>query len=332
MRRPAKFALGCLFAPIGIGVLGLLAFGLLRATGVPAPDVGQDRIEQPLPDVPRTVLQRDPGTDAAREPAEVPDGLRVDLDLVEGYFRVEPFDGDDIEVQAQYDRATYRLEKKYGLDGDVPVFELRFASKVHWLRRIAQDGGIDDSDFGNNEITVLLPRGVPIDLRVSMSRAEGDLVLDGLTLTNLVTELDMGEYSVETDEPNPVVMRRASFDVGMGESTLRGLSYLRAREIIVNGGMGEIRVDMGASLDVDTILTSRMRMGEMRLQLPDDALFDAGSDFSAMLGEVDDGGLRGRRLDDPETARRLLVKGSVLMGALVVDEFRAHGFGGGDLR
>ena len=332
MRRAAKITLGCLFAPVGLFVLGLLAFGALRAAGVPDPDVTEDRIARPLPEVPRTVLESAPRPGTAQEPTGVEDGLRVELDLVEGFFRVEPFDGDEIEVEARYDQATYRLEEKYGLDGDTPVFRLEFASKLHWLRRIASDGSIDEGDFGQNEITVLLPRGIPIDLHVKISRAEGDLVLDGLTLTNLVTDLSMGEYTLETDTPNPVVMRRAVFDLGMGEAGLRGLSYLRAREIQIAGGMGEIRVDMGTSLDVDTILTSRMRMGEMRLQLPDDALFDADSDFSAVLGEVDDGGVRGRRLDDPETARRLLVKGSVLMGALVIDEFRARGFADPDLR
>jgi hypothetical protein len=126
-------------------------------------------------------------------------------------------------------------------------------------------------------------------------------------------------------------MRQALFDLGMGEASLRGLSHLRASRITVKGGMGEIEVDMGASLTMDTELHARLRMGEMRLELPDDALLDVDSDFGATLGEVDDRGVRNRRIEDPEKAHHLRVTGSILMGALVVDEFRARG-SGPDLR
>ena len=332
MRRAAKITLGILFAPIGLAVLGLVAFGALRAVGVPDPEVGTEQLEQPLPEsAPTTLRPRSEDSSALDEVPEVDGAIRVELDLVEGMFRVEPHDGDDIEVDARYDRATYALEREYGLDGETPVFRLRFRSKVHWLRRIAQDGAVDSGDLGNNEVTVYLPRGVPIDLRAKMSRAEGELVLDGLVLTNLVTDLGMGEYSVESDEPNPAVMRNAVFDLGMGEASLRGLSHLRASRITVKGGMGEIEVDMGASLTMDTELHASMRMGEMRLELPDDALLDVDSDFGATLGEVDDRGVRDRRIEDPERAHHLRVTGSILMGALVVDEFRARG-SGPDLR
>ena len=39
---------------------------------------------------------------------------------------------------------------------------------------------------------------------------------------------------------------------------------------------------------------------------------------------VDDAGVRGRRIDDPESAHTLSVRGSVMMGELRVDEFRAR--------
>ncbi|HKK71493.1 MAG TPA: hypothetical protein VKA86_09770 [Candidatus Krumholzibacteria bacterium] len=325
MRRAAKITLGILFAPVGLVVLGLLAFGALRAAGVPDPDVGAERLEQPLPETTRTTLESRTEDRAPIETPETDDAIRVELDLVEGMFRVEPHDGEDIEVDARYDRASYALERDYGLDGEVPVFRLLFRSKVHWLRRIAQDGGIDDGDFGANEITVYLPRGVPIDLRAKISRSETEFVLDGLTLTNLVTDMGMGQYTVECGEPNPVVMRNAVFDVGMGEATLRGLSNLRPRRIEVKGGMGEIEVDMGTSLRIDTELHASMRMGELRLELPDDALLDIDSEFGATLGEVDDRGVRNRRIEDPERAHHFRVTGSVFMGALVVDQFRARG-------
>ena len=328
MHRAAKITLGCLFAPVGLLVILLLVFGLFRAIGAPEPEMADQHVTQALPEQTRTVLR--PRTlDPGLEDVGTPPAVHVDLGFDIGVFRVESgLQEEGIVVDAIYDEANYRLEKEYGLDDGLPTYRLRFGPKVHWLRLVLQDGQIDDQDMEQNEITVRLPAGVPIDLRVEMERGEGEVDLSGLALTNLVTKFGMGAYEVEMRDPNPVAMAEALFDVGMGEAQLDGLAHLRAGRLAIKGGMGEIRADLGSSLTRDTVLDCRMRMGELNLRVPDDALLDPESDVRATLGEVDDRGVRGRRIEDPELAHRLLLKARVALGEITVDDFRARSVDG----
>lgn len=327
MNRAAKFTLGCLFAPIGLALVAALFFGALHAVGVPDPKMGGDRLEQEISREARTAMERrveeSSDSDSAMEiPAGV-DPVLVILDMEEGRFDIR---GDDtienIVVDAEYDEATYELVQEYDIEDGRPVYRLRFKSTVSLLRRIAQDGGIDDSEF-ENEIDIRLPVGTPMELRLNLSKSESDIELSGLAITNLVTRLRMGEYHLETSEANPLAMNTWTADVGMGEVSVRGASLLGARNIQLKGGMGEISVDFGERLRTDTKLSLQMRMGEMRLRLPDDVLWDPDSRFKATMGEVTNSTGRGH-VNDPELARRLRVDARVLMGELVVDEFRVR--------
>lgn len=327
MRRAAKIGLGCLFAPLGLLVLGLVFVGSMKVVGVPETRITDEREAQPLPEEVRTALTNrfleTGGDQIAMEPA-----VRVFLDLDFGHFRVESGPADEgITVDAEYDEGTFELLRDYGIEEGVPTFNLVFRSKVHWLRRLVNTGGISDEDMDVNEIIIYLPEGVPLDLRVKLARSESELDLSDLALTNLVTEMSMGSYEVDMRTDNPVPLARARFDVGMGETTLTGLSHLRAGQIDVEGGMGEITADFGVSLLTDTIFNARLRMGEMALRIPDDAMFDPRSECRVVLGEYNDSSVTGRRIDDPELAKRFLLNGSVLMGEFGVDEFRARAFG-----
>ena len=134
----------------------------------------------------------------------------------------------------------------------------------------------------------------------------------------------MGEYTIERSTPNPVTMEFAKMSMSMGEGTMRGLSNLRARSLRIEGGMGEARIDFGTSLLVDTELIARMKMGEMLIEIPDDALYDPQSRVKATMGEVVNGMDRGQRISDPELAKRINLDASVLMGAIQLDPFRVR--------
>jgi hypothetical protein len=92
----------------------------------------------------------------------------------------------------------------------------------------------------------------------------------------------------------------------------------------IDGGMGETRIDFGSSLLVDTELVARMKMGEMTIEVPDDALYDPNSRVKATMGEVANGMRGGQRVEDPELARRISLDASVLMGEIRLDPFRAR--------
>ena len=337
MNRVAKIGLGCLLLPVGTTVLGLLFFLSMKAAGVPDPSVTEKEFRQDIGS--RLVLEDegsrssteriDGNTAISRLAAET--AVIVDIDVEECEFFLESGPAEDgVRVEANYDEATYELTRSYDLDGDIPVFRLKFRSKISFWRRIAQDGSFTDEDFAMNEITVFLPEDTPIALRSRVAKGEGEMLLDNLVLTDLVTNCTMGEYRIEMSTPNPVTMESASLNVSMGESTIRGLSNLRARSVRIEGGMGEARIDFGTSLLVDTELIARMKMGEMIIEIPDDALYDAQSRVKATMGEVVNGMDRGQRISDAELARRISLDASVLMGAIQLEPCRVRsssGFG-----
>jgi hypothetical protein len=329
MNRVAKIGLGCLLLPVGLTVLSVLFFLTMKAAGVPDPAPKEQEFAQEIGTrleglAPGTTMQRADDASALSASAAAA-AVIVEIDVEECAFYLEsgpPEDG--VRVEANYDEATYELTKSYDMEGDTPVFRLKFRSTISFWRRIAQDGNFSDADIAMNEITVFLPEETPIVLRAKMAKGEGEMLLDDLVLTEFVTEGRMGEYSFSMDTPNPVTMESSSITLAMGEGTFRGLSNLRARELEVQGSMGEIRLDFGNSLLVDTAVLARMKMGEMSIEVPDDALYDPESRVKATMGEVNNGMKRGQRIADPELARRISLDAAVLMGEIRLEPFRVR--------
>lgn len=330
MNRVAKVGLGCLLLPIGTAVLGLIFFLVMKSAGVPDAVPRDQEFAQEIGTRMENLSPRESTTGRSTEVESVSRSAAaaavvVDLDVEECRFYLESGPAEDgVRVEASYDEATYELSREYDMEGDTPVFRLKFRSKISLWRRIAQDGSFSDEDMSRNEITVFIPEDTPVALRVRVAKAESELLLDDLVLTGLDTQCSMGEFSLSMSTANPVVMETASVGMSMGESTIRGLANLRARSIRVDGGMGEARIDFGSSLLVDTELIARMKMGEMLIEVPDDALYDPDSRLKATMGEVANGMRSGQRVDDPELSRRISLDASVLMGSIALEPFRAR--------
>jgi hypothetical protein len=325
MNRVGKAALGCFLFPIGLGVIGLMIFLGAKAVGVPDSRSAQTELTQAIEgdaSDAATALARNPQSDSA---IEVQPGMVVILEMEEGKFTVEPGPVEDgIRVEAEYDEATYRLEKNYDVEGETPIFHLRFKSTVSLLRRLAQ-GGFDDEDMENNDIVVTLPEGVPIKLVMILKKSESEINLDGIALTDLVTKFRMGEYSIVSQTLNPILMREFKGDFAMGEFEVEGMANFRARQLTVSGQMGETLLDFRESLSRDTVMDVRWRMGEVNLRVPSDAFWDPSSSFTATMGEVSNGRRKASTDFDPEFAKRLRVDASILMGELKVQENRKRG-------
>lgn len=328
MNRAAKAALGCVLFPVGLFVIGLVVFAGARAVGVPESRSRSQSLEQALdapPAPPTTEITSEPSGESSSV-TQVEPGVIVFLELEEGMFTIEPGPAEQgIRVDADYDEATYRLEQSYDIEGETPVYRLRFESTVGWLRRLATQGGFDDGDMAENDILVTLPRDVPLKLVLKASKSETEVNLDGLALTDLAVDFDMGEYNVVSHRANPIPMGTFAGNFGMGEFDVEGISNFRCSRVEVEGSMGEARLDFRETLLQDTDVRVKWRMGEIGLRVPDDAYWDPDSRFSATMGEVDNARV-GRTSDfDPETAHHLKVDASIFMGEMVVREVRGRG-------
>ncbi len=331
MNRAGKIALGCLLAPVGFLALILFFLAIGRVAGVPESRTTSATLEQPISEGSKTGsavtnLERvdgsrtRPGENSPNQGLQDNPGVTVTLNLEEGQFEIVPGPADEgIRVDADYDEATYELTQKYDVDGKGhPTYELKFKSRVSLLRRLANWEQLEESEH-DNHVIVQLPVNTPMILNMRISKGESEVDLSGLALRGLKTNLRMGEHGITVDEVNPIDMEELDIDTSMGEFGFDGLSRLRARKIEVTGSMGEVRVDLGGPLEIDTELFVSMKMGELSLFLPDNAIWDS-SGLKAALAEVG-GSTDGPQSLDPETSPVLRLDGSVFLGEIIVDSY-----------
>ncbi|HEX9640127.1 MAG TPA: hypothetical protein VGB13_02305 [Candidatus Krumholzibacteria bacterium] len=327
MHKAAKVALGCLLAPVGLLVLSVIFFAGLHMAGVPDADQTSTSLEQALPAAETQLVRSDGPVDdslgvAAGELSQEKIVL-VDLDLSEGAFTIIPGPAaEGIRVEADYDQGSYKLEQKYDFEGGRPRYRLRFGSTISFWRRIADDGSITDEELEKNQITVQLPRDTPMNLTLKMGIAQADIELDGLALNELIADFKMGEFNVSTKELNPIAMQRVELCGRMGEMSFEGVSYLRAATVLSSCAMGEVLLDLGGPLTRDTEIIAKMRMGEMRLNLPAAARWDSESRFSAQWGEIN--GAREGIENAAEDAALLSVDAAVFMGEMTLNRYRVR--------
>jgi hypothetical protein len=301
-----KIALGCIALPFVLMLVFGLLFLVFRAMPLPESAVTEASQE---PEGSVTLEQL--AAEGLQVGAPVPgaQAVPVSLWLEEGNFTVKAApEGTGFHVEGKYDKAMYLLTQNLERDRSGAVsFSLSFKPRYSMLRRILSMGSFHiDSD--TNALTIYVPRGVPMNLKVLASKGQTRLDLSGLSLAGAALDLSMGEHNVSVTEANPIEMGEMKVNAGMGETDLTGLSNLRAGSITIWGKMGELSIDMGPALHRDTKLFARMKMGEMTIGLPPEAKVDAKS--SVFLGETKGSPNR------PEGARHLQLDASASMGEL----------------
>jgi hypothetical protein len=316
-------AAGSSAAPASAGAAGASASaGEPAHAGAPAASSGGG--------VPATVLEtRAASPTPAGEPGaslllSAAKPVRVLLEMEEGMFEILPGPPEQgIQVKADYDESTYELTQEYDVDKDgTPVYHLRFCSKIAFLRRLMKNGHFSDEDMAANRIRVQLPRDTPMELVMALDRSQTEIDLSGVALRQAVCKLRMGEYRLDVNEPNPVAMETFLVDSSMGQVRMGGLSRLRAHRLITQGMMGEMRMDLGGALRNETLLEARMRMGQLRMNLPENAHWDfAHGGVRASMGNVT-GTTQNPGTPDPE-GPKLHIDAGVLMGELQLGSYPA---------
>lgn len=185
-------------------------------------------------------------------------GLDVHVRYGAGRFTVRPsdagvlykmqlrYDEDAFDPVAEYDGRRLRLGVE-GIDGSIRVGKSR------------SSGALD----------LELARGVEMDLDLEFGAVRADLDLGGLSLTDLELSTGASESVVDVSEPNPVSMRRASFEVGAADFTARRLGNLNARNIEVDAGVGEVTLWFTGDWRQDASVSVDMGLGSLELRFPE---------------------------------------------------------------
>lgn len=221
------------------------------------------------------------------------DPLRLEIDLQEGLFEVRPGPpGAPVRVDGQYARGYYDLIEEHvpaGAPGG-PAAVIRLRPAHSFLVRLFA-GAVGGDDDSHNELTVTIPRELPIDLRLKLRAGESRTDLGGLTLAAADIELAMGEHRLDFGRPLARPLGRMRVDAGMGEIRLRRLGNASPAMLDVSARMGSLIADLGGDWSADVVADLRFAgsMGELRIDVPDDLRIAPDSEVSAVMGDA--GGL-----------------------------------------
>lgn len=295
---------GCLF--VGVGCLSVvvllitvagLAFVWAAASARKLGDPTPERISETIV---RSAQPAESGSRPTDQPAEdvaepideaiairqSSDTLRLTLDMQEGSFDVRPGPpGGDVRVDGRYATAYYELtqdESEFSGERRVVV---RFRSKQSLLVRAL--AGLMSTSARTNRLTVTIPEGWPVDLRLRFGQGASDVDLGGLTLTNLTADLSMGDHEIEFSRPLAAELPSARLDGQMGGIRFLDLGNVRAEELKVSTSMGDAQIDLGGEWSRSAVseVDIRHSMGDLRLRIPRDIRLSPDSSTKVTMAE-----------------------------------------------
>lgn len=237
------------------------------------------------------------------------DDLRVDVRYGAGVFSVRSTD----------EGLLYRMNLKYDEDRFEPVADFsgdRLELGVETRRR-----GLDIDTDEAGELRLELARGVPMDLDLEFGAVKADLDLGGLALTDLDLSTGASESVIDVSEPNPSRMETASFEVGAADFTMHNLGNLNATTILVDAGVGSLKLGLDGRWERDARIGIDMGLGSLELRVPEGLGIQLRKD--SFLTSLDSEGLVKRgdvyeSLDFDSAQRRVVIDLDAAFGSVSV--------------
>ena len=254
----------------GVVIAAMYARATIKNLGDPTPQSVERRIE--LPPLP-AAEKGQPATSGAERTAP----LRVRLELQEGRFTIQPGQpGTDIQVRGRYAPGLFELIESQSTDpSGAREARVRFKSKVTGWQRFFANIGSGDND--GPELTVVIPRGTPIDLTLQLTMGQSQVDLGGLTLGEVDLNTSMGEHKIDFREPVVESMREFRLNASMGNTVIEHLGNARAETISGHGSMGNVTADLSGAWAPGsaTELRFEQSMGDLTVRVPSNVKVDA---------------------------------------------------------
>jgi hypothetical protein len=164
-------------------------------------------------------------------------------------------------------RIEYNPER---CDADVRFYEKRNELNI--------DLDFDDVHFWNKEdhdnswtadVLVELPYDPVISMETEIKAGESDFDLGDIHLRDFELDNWAGEVKVDFDKPNRTDMDVFDVNVHIGETELANLGNANLNEAIINGGIGEMRVDFNGELKTKVMARVDLDIGETTIIVPE---------------------------------------------------------------
>jgi hypothetical protein len=251
----------------------------------PQPSAGE---AAPLPPpTAETDLPAPGGVEIPALPPAVTAPLDLEIDMYEGRFNIEPGPpGSGVAIEGNYATKYYELIEERDESNAGHRVEVRLQPRVGVFARMLQ-GLTNISEDHPNQLTVRIPRSVPIRLKLTLRAGTSKVELGGLWLIDPDIHLAQGSHRLSFDEPLTFDSGHASLRTEMGEVKVRQLGNLRASEVTTVSRMGAFEYDLGGAWPAGTpVVTMQHGMGDLVVELPRSLRLSKDSNNVVMFGEI----------------------------------------------
>lgn len=251
---------GCL-KTAGIGCLGLIVI-LVLAGGFLGISAKRAVDRQAVEDV---SLQAAAGSGGM---ADAGPG-RVVLDLRHGSFELEPAPpGQGVTVTAQYDTNSYELVDELSVLPDGRwEYRVGFRSRISLVQAVLMDIVGDTPD---PEVTIKLPKDVPLDLDVTTDMGGVQAELGGLWLRTASFHFDKAGFELNVSEPLREPMESLTIGGSMGGVEAVGLGNASPQRLDLDCRMGGVELDLRGEWRNDSDVRVDVDMGGVAVIVPRD--------------------------------------------------------------
>jgi hypothetical protein len=262
----------------GVIIASMYARATLANLGDTNPQPVERHIALPAPAATTPAPAGKTATRATKEGADRTAPLRLTLDLQEGTFTIRPGEpGSDVQVQGKYAPGLYELTENQDTDAATGVrrARVRFRSKAPaWARFFA---GMTGNSSDPPELTIVIPRGTPIDLSLNLALGKSEVDLGGLTLGEVSISATMGEHRIDFQQPVVEGLSLLRLNSSMGNVTIEHLGNARADRITATSNMGNVIATLDGTWPSGTPadLNFQQTMGDLTLRVPTSVRLDA---------------------------------------------------------
>lgn len=181
------------------------------------------------------------------------------------------FGAGELTLRPSTDGALYRMRLRYDADRFEPrgAYDARRGTVRLGLARSGGGGRAGHRDRGQ-QATIEVTPDADLTLDATLGAGASTLELGGLRLEDLAVSTGTSRTEIRFSRPNPVLCRQAQVSSGAAELRVERLGNSGCRRWSIEGGMGQVALDLDGEWPELATVGIRMTVGGVRLAIPGD--------------------------------------------------------------
>lgn len=174
-----------------------------------------------------------------------------------GQFSLAPISSDHFyRVRLRYDESSFQ-----------PLHDYRPGRLTVGIEGSGRRASVRRGDRGG-ELNLELSTRVPMRLHLEFGAVQAELDLGGLRLQTLDLSTGASDSRIRVSAANPIPMEYARFQVGAAAFDASGLGRLNAREVEVEAGVGDVKLEFSGLQRDETRVRAKIGLGSLEIRIP----------------------------------------------------------------